>query len=155
MRGLSAAPGLLSGTLVFAIATWWLAGIALQLGTDPGGLHLHTTQAAVVLVLGQCLLVALSTPTVARSRADLLAMSLPLWPLLVVLWLTSRLPWTTLIASQVIALLLAAVMLAIAGAIRRKVRDTELQQLLCISAGVACALLIWSLRAPLAELVSA
>ena len=82
-------------------------------------------------------------------------MSLPLWPLLVILWLTSRLPWVTLVASQLLALSLAAAMFVLAGAIRRKVHDAELQQVLCTAAGIACALLIWSLRAPLAQLVPA
>lgn len=154
MPRLSAIPGLVAGALVFTCAVWWLASVALQ---SDGGLTDVTelsTRAAAVVILGQWILIALLATPVSSAidvqkppvLANLLATTLPLWPLLAVLWLTSKLSATTLIASQLGAMALAVGIILLGQAITSEKLGAELRHLLSVAAGIAIAAMIWMAR---------
>ena len=157
MPRLSAIPGLVSSALVAATAVWWLASVALQLGSGFADVTELSTHAAAMVILAQWILIALFVaPACAvfdtqppRVHANLLAMTLPLWPLLALLWLTSKLSVITLIVSQLGALSLAVAMLLFGRAIASKKLNAELRQLLSVTAGIAVAAMIWLARTPL------
>lgn len=163
MPRLSAIPGLVSASLAAAIGVWWLASVALQQDgglTDVADLSAGT---AAVVILAQWILIALlatqTPPAVDRqitpAVATPLAATMPLWPLLVVLWLTSRLSAVTLIASQLGAIALAAGMILLGHALTsQKKSGNELRQLLSAAAGIAIASMIWTARTPLMNWVS-
>lgn len=156
MLRLSAKPGLVMAVLVSAIGTWWLAGVALQLGSGSADLHAWGARAAAAVILTQWMLIALLTaPARSDSQAgSLLAVSLPLWPLLALLWLTSRLSAIDLVASQLLAVLLAMLMIVIAKLITTSIRGAEVRQLATAAAGVVLAAMIWAARGPLIAWVS-
>lgn len=158
MRRLSARPGLIASMLVLATAAWWLGRIALELGSGSANLNLPGAQAATVLITAQWLLIAFLTTTIAANSKtgplELLATSLPLWPLLALLWLTSKLSIFALIASQLVALLLATALALVGKTIAANVRDADFRHLASVAVGVVCATIIWLARAPLTHWIT-
>lgn len=153
MYGLSARPGLVTSALVLCVGVWWLAGIALQSGGGNPDLHELSATAAVVVILAQYVLIALlPAPATVASRSgalNILSSLFPLWPLLALLWLTSRLSLTVLFFSQIVALLIAFTMILAARLLAGKIHDAELQQLATVAASVVFASGVWLMRAPL------
>lgn len=163
MPRLSAVPGIVAASLVTACAVWWLSSIALQIDAGLTDVAELSARAAAVLILAQWILIALFATLLAAAidtrsppaMANLLTVTMPLWPLLAVLWLTSKLSATGLIATQLGALALAAGMILLGQAVTRKMPGDELRQLLSVATGIAIASLIWIARAPLINWVSA
>ncbi|MDH3748009.1 MAG: hypothetical protein OER97_07350 [Gammaproteobacteria bacterium] len=165
MPRLSAMPAILGGAIVFAVASWWLASIALQGRAGYADAATLSAQAASVAIFIQWLAIALIARSVSATSngtaslwvwewVSMLAVVLPFWPLLGLLWLTSKLSAITLVASQLIAVLLAALMLVASRAIASLPVGAELRQLLTITASVAVVAVIWLNQSRLAEWVS-
>ena len=73
-----------------------------------------------------------------------------LWPLLAVLWLSSRLSLVAILGSQLGALALAGGLVLAARLAARTTTDTEIGHLLRVATGLAAAGVIWTARASLA-----
>ena len=163
MPRLSAIPGLVAAALVAASAVWWLASVALQSAGGLTDVAELSARATAALILAQWILIAVlatQIPSVilvqeSPALANLLAATMPLWPLLTVLWLTSKLSAITLVGTQLGAMVLAAGMVLLARAITRNKPGDELRQLFSVASGIAIASMIWLARAPLISWVSA
>jgi len=162
MPRLSAVPGLVAASLLAAGGVWWLASVALQLDGGLTDVTELSARTAAFVILAQWILIALfaahtepapDTPT-APGLASLLAATMPLWPLLVVLWLTSKLAAFTLIATQLGAIALGAGMILLNRAFKSRSSGNELRKLLTAGTGIAVASVIWMARTPLIDWVS-
>lgn len=166
MPRLSAMPAILGGAMVFALASWWLASIALQGRAAYADAATLSAQAASAAIFVQWLAIALIARS-ATAKGDgkesrwvwewvsMLAVVLPFWPLLVLFWLTSKLSATTLVVSQLIAVLLVALMLVIGRMFGSLTIGTETRRLLTITTNIVVAALIWTNQSRLIEWVSA
>ena len=158
MPRLSAMHGNVGLILVVAVGTWWLAGAALEIGGGRDDVAELGARAAVLLVTAQWLAIALfaphvdiPAPTSYRSAAlSLMSITAPLWPLLAVLWLSSRLSLAAVIGSQLGALALAACLVWATGLAAPARTGTELGQPFRVAIGPAAAGILWTARAPLA-----
>ena len=158
MPRLSAVQGNIGLILVVAIGTWWLASVALEIGSgldDVAGLG---ARAAIGLVIAQWLAIALFAPRVSTGTSSsdlsaamhLLSVTAPLWPLLAVLWLSSRLSLVAIIGSQLGAVILTASLVLGARLASRIATDAEVAHLLRVAMGLAAAAVIWLVRGSLA-----
>jgi len=169
MSRLMQMPAILSSAIVFAVASWWLASVALQGRTayaDAGSLSAQAASAAIFVQWIAIALIAQSANVTSDGKLRLwfweylsmLAVVMPFWPLLGLLWLTSKLSATTLVATQFMAVMLVALMLAAARAIASISTSisigAELRRLLTVAASVAVVAIIWFNQSRLAEWVS-
>lgn len=151
MQRLKPTAGLLCATLVLSVGAWWLASVSLLAGTGFADTTRTSSQAALVLVLGQWCLIALfagreRAETIAASAASALAYVLPLWPLLSLLWLSSRISMVPLIVTQVVAVAIVLLMVFIDTGFERLSIDARLRDAVRSAAGVAVAVAIWTGR---------
>ncbi len=157
MPRVSAIPGVVGALFVLAIATWWLANVALQVHVSFANVPAMSLRAAGIAVLGQWMLVALVTrpghgETALRDGlASALLAIVPLWPLLVLLWQTSKLSALALALSQVIAVAIAVLVLVVASLLSRTSIELANQQLFRMSAGIVLAAAIWLLQSPILD----
>lgn len=173
MSRLMPMPAILGSAMVFAIASWWLASVALQgraAYTDAAALSAQAASAAILVQWIAIALIAQSANATSNGKVRLwfwewvsmLAVVLPFWPLLGLLWLTSKLSATTLVASQLIAVMLVALMLVAGRAIASisasssasNFMGTELRRLLAAFTSVVVVAIIWLNESRLAEWVS-
>ena len=146
--------------LFAAVATWWLANVALQGDAGFTRVPILSTDAAGAAVLAQWMLVALfaafycddegDDPMSAKSAGlHVLAIALPLWPLFALLWLTSELSARTLLTTQFIAVAIGAIMYQLIRGIAVSRFGLETQRLLAAAAGGAVALIVFVNRTAL------
>ncbi len=154
---MSAIPGVVGALFVLAIATWWLSNVALQVQLSFANVPATSLQAAGIAVLGQWMLVALVTRpghgdnALRDGLASALLAIVPLWPLLALLWQTSKLSALTLALSQVIAVAIAVLVLAVATLLSRTSIALANRQLYRMAASMVLATAIWLLRGPILD----
>jgi len=161
MSRLTPIGGFLAAALFLAAGAWWLANMTLQASGGFAAAPMVSAQAAVALVLGQWLLIALfagqpgSTGTLSTSAASGLSYIVPVWPLIALLWLCSDLSVVTLVATQAIAFTLALAMAWIGAGVERMRIDAELEIMLRSAIGIVVAAAIWTGRSQLHAWVTA
>ena len=158
MPRLSAMQGAVSLVLVVSVGSWWLASLALGIGGRLDDVTGLAAQAAVVLLIAQWLAIALFASHVSKNAstnwqsvmASLLSVTVPLWPFLAILWLSSRLSLAVLIGSQLGAVALAGSLGLAARLAARTTPNAELGNLFRVATGLAMAGMIWIARSSLA-----
>ena len=158
MPRLSAVQGNVGLILLVTIGSWWLASAALEIGSGVDDVAGVSARGTMVLVISQWLAIALFAPHASASMSEnnqsaatnLLSVTVPLWPLLAVLWLSSRVSLVVIIGSQLGAMALAGSLVLIARLAARATTDAELAHLLSVAIGLVAAVVIWVGRASLA-----
>lgn len=160
MQRLSAAPGIAAILLVAATSVWWLASLALVPPGQPGATAAISSTAATACITGQWILIALLTPLWIPRGAPLnetlpilAAASLPLWPLLAMLWAATGIATLTLAATQAAAAALFGVVLLGRELIARLPVGEETTQPLAVALGASVAAGIWLARSPISDWV--
>ncbi len=146
--------------LLLAAGTWWLANISLQAGSGFSAAPAISAQAAFALVLGQWFLISLFASHGNSQNSSATAVAsfnfvVPLWPLLALLWLTSDVSITTLVQSQLIAFILAAILAVVGTRVARLNIDAEYRTLIFSTVGIIAAAVIWVGRSQLHAWVTA
>lgn len=161
MSRLTPIGGFLAAALFLAAGAWWLANMTLQASGGFAAAPIVSAQAAVALVLGQWLLIALfagqpgSAGTLLTATASGLSYIVPVWPLIALLCLCSDLSVATLAATQAIAFTLALVMAWVGAAVERMRVDAEFGTMLRSALGILVAAAIWTGRSQLYAWVTA
>ncbi len=146
--------------LLLAAGTWWLANISLQAGSGFSAAPAISAQATFALVLGQWLLISLFAShgdfrNISAATVANLNFVVPLWPLLALLWLTSDVSITTLVQTQLIAFILAAMLAAVGKRVADLNIDAEYRTLIFSTVGIIAAAMIWIGRSQLHAWVTA
>ena len=161
MSRLTLTAGWPAAGLFLATGSWWLASLSLQARNGFSGAPLISAQAAFSLVLGQWLLIGLFAGNGGSSRSfsagavAALNFVVPLWPLYALLWLTSDLSLAILAQTQLVAFVLATVMILVAGRVERLSIDRDYRTLLRATVGLLVAAVIWAGRSHLHAWVTA
>lgn len=148
-RRLAALTGL---TLAATMALWWLGSsrIALDRVSDAGRASADALQ-ALWLVRGMAL--ALVSVRVAALRgwhpgmAVGLMLIAPAWPVLVLVWSASTLPWLTAAVVELLLVAASFVLPLFGQALRRAVPRAESAEVIATSIGLALASAVWVTRA--------
>jgi hypothetical protein len=144
----------LVAALFLATGSWWLANVALLSRSAYVDVPALSAQTSFLLLLGQLLLIGLfavhnDPGRVSDAVLGAVAFSLPLWPLFALLWVTSQLSLSSLVVSQVAAVILAALMTVAGRWIVRVTPDRELGSIIRSAAGVSMFALAWGCRGPI------
>jgi hypothetical protein len=160
MSNLIAAPAVLGTLAVFAIACWWLPNLALVGRAGFYETASLSSGVAAVAVLTQYLVIALLAnvldnsddfvPTSTNRMAgtlnrcwSMLGAVMVFWPLLLMLWLTSRLSAAVLVTTQIVAIAIAALIALAATTIASLQLARENRVLLSSTVAIAMAAIIW------------
>jgi len=160
LQRLSAAPGVAAFLLAAATSVWWLASLALVSPSEPGATAAISSTAAAACVTGHWILIALLTPLwtprgtpLVEALPLLAAASLPLWPLLAMLWAATGISILPLAATQAGAAALFGVVLLGRELIARLPIGEETTQPLAVAFGASVAAGIWLARSPISDWV--
>lgn len=160
MQRLNAAPGIAALLLVAATSVWWLASLALVPPSQPGATAAISSTAAAACITGQWILIALLTPLWVPRGAPLnetlpvlAAASLPLWPLLAMLWAATGIATLPLAATQAGAAAVFGVVLLGRELIARLPIGEESTRPLAVAFGASVAAGIWLARSPISDWV--
>ncbi|WP_405234309.1 hypothetical protein [Lentisalinibacter salinarum] len=160
MQRLTAAPGIAVFLLVAATSVWWLSSLALVPPSLPGASVAISATAATACITGQWILIAVLTPfwtprdtPMSEALPILAAASLPLWPLLAMLWAATGIDTLTLAATQAGAAALFGVVLLGRELISRLPVGEETAQPLAVALGASVAAGIWLARSPISNWV--
>lgn len=151
VRRLAAAMGL---ALAGAFALWWLGStrLALEKGADASRPSAEALQ-ALWLVRGMVVAIVAVRLGALRgwrpAAAAALVLMAPAWPLVVLAWSASTVPWQQVAAAECL-LLPGAVALALVGqGLGRTLRRAELAEIIATAIGVTLALALWLMRGAL------
>lgn len=137
--------------LAAAVTLWWLgsARIAIERGADAA--H-SAADALYTLWLVRGLALALLVPRAGASRgweagaATALGLVVPAWPVLVLAWSASTVPWAQLALAEALLLATGLALAPIGPGLRRALRSADLAEAAATMAGVALAAALWRAR---------